>query len=148
MSQPNAYSVADMGPWEKLPDHAFQHPKFERPARGKVFLRPLLELTGMEVSLNCVPPGRGIPFLHRHREHEELYLFVRGTGQFQVDGQVFPVREGTAVRVAPSATRAFRNDSKENLYFLVVQAPANSFQGDSISDGVPVEGAVSWPDPK
>lgn len=139
------HAVAEMGSWEQLKDYKFEHPKLERPARGKVFLGPLLQLTGMEVSLNCLPPGAGMPFQHKHREHEELYLFVRGTGQFLIDGTVVPVREGTAIRVAPEGARAWRNDSKENLYYVVIQAPAGGFKAGPISDGVPVAGPVPWP---
>ena len=99
----------------------------------------------MELSLNKVPPGRQSPFLHRHVEHEELYLFVRGEGQMQVDGAVFDVREGTTVRVAPEGVRAVRNSGTEDLYYVCIQAKADSLTGRTIADGRRVEGPVVWP---
>ena len=43
-------------------------PEVPMPTRGKLFLRHLLGSAGLEMSLNVVPPGKGMPFLHRHRE--------------------------------------------------------------------------------
>ena len=101
-------------------------------------------LTAMELSLNKVPPGRQSPFLHRHVEHEQLYLFVRGEGQMQVDGAVFDVREGTTVRVAPDGVRAVRNCGTEDLYYVCIQAKAGSLTGETISDGRRVDGPLVW----
>ena len=52
-----------------------------------------------------------MPFLHSHRENEELYLFLGGEGEMVVDGEVIPVKEGSAVRVKPAASRAWRRSS-------------------------------------
>lgn len=139
------FQHADFGALTAWIEHEIKHPKFNRPVPGKVFLRPHLGLTGMEVSLGVLPPGTGIPFLHRHQTHEELYIFVRGQGQFQVDGEVIDVREGTAIRVAPQGARAWRNNSKEPLYYVVVQAPVNGFEAGSTDDGRPVDAAPAWP---
>ena len=61
------------------------------PARGKLFLRNLLGSAGLEMSLNVVPPGKGIPFLHRHQQNDEVYVVVGGRGQFLVDGECIDV---------------------------------------------------------
>ncbi len=140
------YSVANMGPWDKLDQYELEHPKLKRKVSGKTFLRDKLGLTSMELSLNKFPPGRAVPFLHRHRTHEELYLFVRGKGEIQIDGTTIPVTEGTCVRIAPDGARAVRNNSKEDLYYICIQAKDGSLAGaTSIGDGLPVEGEVKWP---
>jgi hypothetical protein len=41
-------------------------------AKGKLFLQDLLGCAGLEISLNFVPPGKGIPFLHKHQQNEEV----------------------------------------------------------------------------
>lgn len=46
--------------------------------------------------------------------------FIKGSGRFQVDGDVIDVREGTVIRVAPEGTRAWRNNSSEDLYYIVL----------------------------
>ncbi len=139
------FTVVHSGPWAELDRNEFRPPGFPRGLAGKLFLKESLGLTGMELSLNKVPPGAQSPFLHRHVEHEELYLFVRGSGQFQVDGRVMDVREGSAVRVAPEGVRALRNTSAtEDLYFVCVQAKAGSLPGETISDGKRVHGPIVW----
>lgn len=137
------FAAAEAGPWKELGKHGFVHPKLG-PVRGKVFLQQVLGLTSMEVSLGVLPPGAGLPFYHRHREHEELYLFVGGRGQFQVDNRTLDVREGTVIRVSPEGERTWRNNSTENLYYVVVQARAGSVAADATKDGMGMERPVAW----
>jgi mannose-6-phosphate isomerase-like protein (cupin superfamily) len=139
-------SVVHSGPWAELDHREFRPAGFPRGLFGKVFLKEDLGLTGMELSLNKIPPGRQSPFLHRHVEHEELYLIVRGQGQVQVDGEVLDVREGSAIRVAPEGVRALRNVGSEDLYYVCVQAKQGSLAGTTISDGRRVEGPILWKD--
>lgn len=139
-------SHLELGRFDQLDRYELAHPLLKRPAKGKVFLAGKLGLTGMEVSVNKLPAGKGVPFLHAHKTHEELYLFVKGRGQIQVDGRVLPVQEGTCVRVSPQGARALRNDSDQDLYFLCIQAREGSLGGvAAIDDGVPVPGPVEWP---
>ena len=102
----------------------------------KKFLKEDVGLTGMEVSLNKMPAGSGMPFHYEHQENEELYFFIRGKGQFQLDGETIDVSEGTAIRVALSVARCWRNNFKEDFYYLVIQAKANSLKATTGSDGV------------
>src|SRR3981081_1618281 len=44
---------------------------------------------------------------HRHREQEEAYVVVAGSGRMLVDGEVLELRKWDAVRVAPEVARAF-----------------------------------------
>ena len=138
------FAAAHAGAWKDLREQGFVHPKLG-PVKCKLFLQKALGLTSMEVSLNLLPPGAGLPFYHRHREHEELYVFVGGRGRFQVDDQTLDVREGTVIRVSPEGERTWRNNSAENLYYVVVQARAGSITADATTDGVGVERPVVWP---
>lgn len=112
---------------------------------GKCYLKDRLGLTGMEVSLNQLPEGGAVPFYHKHRENEELYLFIGGRGQFQVDGRLFEVEEGTAVRVGPDGERALRNIGTGDLMFIVVQVQANSLRQWERADAIIPEKPVDWP---
>jgi mannose-6-phosphate isomerase-like protein (cupin superfamily) len=114
------------------------------PIPGKYFLKERLGLTGMEVSLNQLPVGGSIPFYHTHRENEELYIFIGGRGQFQVDGQIFDVKEGTTVRVAPEGERTLRNNGTGDLYFIVIQVRSDSLRQWVETDGVILDRPVSW----
>ncbi len=108
---------------------------------AKLFVGKALGFTGMEVSLNRFSPGQAVPFLHKHRAHEEMYLFLRGTGEFQVDDDVFPVGPGSIVRVAPEAIRGWRNNGSEDLYCIVIQANQQSLTS---SDGIKLDDHPKW----
>src|SRR4026208_2009447 len=115
-----SFSLFHAGDWKDLKQHGFDHPLIGK-VWGKLFLKDRLKLTGMEVSFGVLRPGRGTPFLHSHRQNEELYVFLHGRGQMIVDGEVIEVREGTALRVAVGGVRAWRNNSGEDLHYIVIQ---------------------------
>jgi mannose-6-phosphate isomerase-like protein (cupin superfamily) len=112
---------------------------------GKIFLNQLLGLTGAEISFNKMPPGGGLPFYHTHKLNEEIYIFTKGKGEFQVDGKVFPVQEGSVVRIARDGERCWRNTSTEDdLDCIVIQAREGSYEGHTTQDGVGVAKPVVW----
>lgn len=137
------YAAADFGAPAHWDQHLLQHPVLG-PVPGKVFLGSPLNLTGMEVSLGSLPPGAAIPFLHAHRQNEELYLVLSGMGEMQVDGEIVPLQPGTAVRVAPDGMRCWRATGEVPLTYLVVQAKAGSLTQATASDGLIPERAPVW----
>jgi mannose-6-phosphate isomerase-like protein (cupin superfamily) len=137
------WSHVSAGPASEWKRWTFDHPKLGR-VPGKMFLQEALGLTGMEISLSVIGPGRGIPFLHRHRAHEEVYVFLSGSGEFQVDGVRFPVSEGSVVRVAPAGARAYRNTGDVPMAFACIQATAGGVAASTISDGEPLPDPVKW----
>ena len=114
--------------------------------QGKVFAGQALGTTGSELSFQTLVPGQDSGFLHTHKTHEELYFILRGEGQYQVDGQVFPVREGSVVRVAPAGKRALKNTGQEDLTMLCIQYKANAFtEADSpMTDGNILQEPLEW----
>lgn len=111
---------------------------------GKVFAGQVLGATGGEFSFQVFAPGTETGFLHTHKKHEELYFFLGGVGEFQVDGQVIPVSEGTVVRVAPAGKRSARSNGTEPLIMLCVQYLGDTFTADDATDGVLLPDAVKW----
>lgn len=141
-----SFTAVDFGPFAELDRYRIEHPALKRPAKGKVFLKQPLGLTSMEVSLNKLPAGVALPFLHRHRQHEELYLFVGGRGEMIVDGEVIPVGEGSAVRIATAGARALRASSDGPLHYICIQAKQGTLtDAETIKDGERVDGPVPWP---
>lgn len=140
MSIVSSFNAGPLLQWKRW---SFSHPQLSRPATGKLFLGEALGLTGMEVSLNILPPGVSVPFFHRHREHEELYLVLSGKGEFKVDGKLYPVEEGSAIRIAPEGVRSWRNSGEEAMVYIVIQAAEGSLAQQGIADGELVAGA-SW----
>jgi mannose-6-phosphate isomerase-like protein (cupin superfamily) len=47
------------------------------------------------------------PFGHRHKEQEEAYVVVSGSGKIRVDDDVIDLKQWDVIRVAPTAVRAF-----------------------------------------
>jgi len=134
------------GPREGWTQFRLEPPDVPLPIRGKLFLRSLLGSAGLEMSLNVVPPGQGMPFLHQHRETDEVHIVVGGPGQFLVDGECIDVEEGTVLRISPPAARAWRNNTDAPLYFLCLQYRADSVVEGGTIDGQKVEGKPAWPD--
>jgi uncharacterized cupin superfamily protein len=134
------------GPMEAWTQFRLDPPDAPLPVRGKLFLRNLLGFVGLEMSLNVLPPGKGMPFLHKHQQNEEVYVVVGGRGQFLVDGECIDVEEGSVLRISPPAARAWRNNTDAPLYFLCIQYRADSVIQGGTHDGQRVEGKPAWAD--
>lgn len=67
----------------------------------------------------CFPSGISMPFYHKHRENEELYIFVKGQGEFKIDDEILEIKEGTVIRVAQEG-KEFGVTIQVNLSILFV----------------------------
>jgi mannose-6-phosphate isomerase-like protein (cupin superfamily) len=47
------------------------------------------------------------PFGHRHREQEEAYVVVSGSGRVRLDDEIQELRQWDVIRVAPGVVRSF-----------------------------------------
>ena len=74
---------------------------------------------------------------------KELYIVLAGSGTFFVDGEEFPVREGSLVRVAPQGERTWKAGD-EDLYFICIQAEAGSLSQATLEDGSRLPAKASW----
>lgn len=61
---------------------------------SRVELHEMLGLTGAEVSINNLPAGAGIPFVHAHKENEEIYGVLEGAGSVTIDGEDIELATG------------------------------------------------------
>lgn len=70
-----------------------------------------------------LPPG-GFEGMHTHTDDdiplEEIYLVTSGTGQFRIDGTVYPVAAGDAVLAPVGSQHDLYNTSDVPLKLLVV----------------------------
>ena len=71
------------------------------------FARTHLNSEHLGLSLFRYGPGYRSPIGHSHREQEEVYLVVGGSGRMKLDDKIIDLREWDVVRVAPSTVRAF-----------------------------------------
>jgi len=79
------------------------------------------------ISLQRVKPGKRHAFAHRHKEVEEIYVVISGSGRVKLDDEVTEISELDAIRVAPSVTRAF--EAGEDGLELIAFSPRA--QGDA-----------------
>ncbi len=71
------------------------------------FGRNHLDSEHLGVSFFRYGPRFRSPIGHRHREQEEAYVVVSGSGQVRLDDAVVELRQWDVVRVAPAVVRAF-----------------------------------------
>ena len=70
------------------------------------FARSRLESEHLGVSLFRYGPGFKSPG-HRHREQEEAYVVVGGSGRVRLDDEIIELRQWDVVRVSPQVVRGF-----------------------------------------
>lgn len=143
MATAENFSAISVGKLSELGDYVLElSPEVKIPS--KVFGGAALQATGSEFSFQMFQPGTETGFLHTHKNHEELYFFLSGKGEFQVDGQVFPVEEGSVVRVSPDGKRSVRNNGTTPLVMLCVQYRGGTFTAEDATDGVILNEPVKW----
>lgn len=137
------YSAVQIGKMNNINEYVLQiSPDFIVP--GKVFIGGDINATGAELSFQSFLPGSETGFLHTHKTHEEIYIFIKGSGEFQVDGQVFKIEEGSVVRVGQKGKRTVRNTSDQPLLMICIQYKADSFTEADAQDGEILDEKVMW----
>ncbi|GAB4354782.1 MAG: hypothetical protein Kow0099_38880 [Candidatus Abyssubacteria bacterium] len=107
-------------------------------------LQPLkndLGLKAIGVSLSRIEPGMGYPFFHAHKEQEEIFLCLKGTGTILLNDTEITMKPGDILRVGPDVPRALGNRTKEPCTFLLLGGlPVEKFKNEEslmlIDDGI------------
>ena len=81
-----------------------------------------------------VPPG-GETVEHYHRNSEEIYLFLAGTGRMRLAGAERDVRAGDCVVIPPGAEHKLFNPTGEPLVLLCCCSPAYSHDDTVLTGG-------------
>ena len=145
IKQSKNYAVVNFGKISEIIEHELpMGPDFT--IHGKVFGGQAVGASASEFSFQTLVPGQDSGFLHTHKTHEELYFILRGEGQYQVDGEIFPVTEGSVIRVSPEGKRALKNTGSENLTMLCIQYKATPFTEDDspMTDGNILQEPLNW----
>jgi uncharacterized cupin superfamily protein len=112
--------------------------------QGRVTLHAELGLTGSEISINELPPGVSVPFVHSHKQNEEVYIILKGKGRFYIDGDEFEVTEGSVVRIDPAGQRCIAAEAKSSIRYVCIQTEARSLVQFTEADGMILESKPSW----
>ena len=99
-------------------------------------LHEALSLTGAEVSINSLPAGAGVPFVHSHRNNEEIYGIIVGKGTAIIDGDTVEINAGDWLKISPAAKRQFFAVSDSSITYICIQVKENSLDGFTVDDAV------------
>ena len=77
------------------------------PALESRFARGALEARAGGRLLPAPRARTRVPFGHHHRQQEEIYVILGGSGRAKLDDEIVDLRPLDALRVAPEVTRAF-----------------------------------------
>ena len=69
---------------------------------GRVELHDTLSLTGAEISINKLPAGANVPFIHSHKNNEEIYGIIAGKGKVIIDEEEINLTTGDWLRIENS----------------------------------------------
>ncbi len=103
---------------------------------GRAELHDKLGLTGAEVSVNRIPAGAGVPFVHSHKNNEEIYGILAGEGKALIDGEEVALAAGDWLKVAPAAKRQFSAAADSGITYVCIQVRENSIGGFTADDAV------------
>jgi quercetin dioxygenase-like cupin family protein len=102
------------------------------------FGRKHLDSEHLGVSYFRFGPGVRSPVAHSHREQEEAYVVVGGSGRIRLDDEVHELRRWDAVRVSPEVVRAFEG-GEDGLEVIAIGS-------DRPEGGDGVRAPVAWID--
>ncbi len=97
-------------------------------------LHDALGLTGAEISINVLSQGMSVPFVHSHKQNEEIYGILEGEGKAEIDGEVVALKAGDWLRVAPAAKRRFFAADNSGIKYICIQVNAGSLKNYTASD--------------
>jgi quercetin dioxygenase-like cupin family protein len=102
------------------------------------FARKHLGSGELGISRFTYEPNVRNPGGHSHREQEEAYVIVGGSGRVRLDDEIRDIRQWDVIRVAPAVVRAFEA-GPDGLDVIAVGG-----QKPEEGDGVPSDSP--WPD--
>ena len=76
-----------------------------------------------------IAPGFRIPFGHRHKQQEEVYVLVNGSARIRIDDEVRDMKQWDAVRLHRDTVRALEAGD-EGAELIAIGAP-NTRPGDA-----------------
>lgn len=99
-------------------------------------LHDKLSLTGAEISINNLPAGASVPFVHAHKNNEEIYTILSGKGKVVIDGETVELTVGDWIRISPAAKRQFFAAEDDGISFICIQVKENSLEGYTGDDAI------------
>lgn len=138
------FTAVDLGNLDELMQYSLIHKVNKQKIEGKVFLNEATSATGTEISFNSLAANQEQPYFHIHHKIEETYIVLKGEGLFQIDEELFEIKEGSVIKVAPKGIRGIKNCSNDTMIYLVIQSKVNSLEEHTTDDGERVPFNPKW----
>jgi mannose-6-phosphate isomerase-like protein (cupin superfamily) len=107
-----------------------QAPKFGlSPQLEARMARVALGLENSGISYQRLEPDFRVPFGHKHKNQEEVYVLVSGSARIKLEDEVVDLKPFDAVRVPKDTMRSFEA-GPEGAEFIAIGAP-NTGPGDA-----------------
>lgn len=103
---------------------------------ARIELHDKLSLTGAEISINHLPAGASVPFVHSHKNNEEIYAVLSGKGKVVIDGEDVELVAGDWLRISPAGKRQFFAAEDSEISFICIQVKENSLESYTKEDAV------------
>lgn len=97
-------------------------------------LHEKLSLTGAEISVNNLPAGASVPFVHSHRKNEEIYAILSGRGKAVIDGETVELNAGDWLRISTGVKRQFFASEDSGISYICIQVRENSLEEYTADD--------------
>ena len=88
-----------------------------------------LGLENSGLSYLRMAPGFRIPFGHKHKQQEEVYVLVNGSARIKIEDEVRELKQWDAVRLHRATVRGFEAGD-DGAEFIAIGAP-NTGPGDA-----------------
>lgn len=102
----------------------------------RVELHDKLGLTGAEISINTLPAGECVPFIHSHKQNEEIYYILSGSGKVVIDSEEVDLVSGDWLKISPSAKRQFFASKDNSISYICIQTKENSLEEFTANDAI------------
>ena len=103
---------------------------------ARVELHDKLGLTGAEVSINTISAGQNVPFIHSHKQNEEIYYVIDGSGKAVIDNEEIDLVAGDWIRISPVAERQFFASENNSISYVCIQVKENSLEEFTSNDAI------------
>ena len=102
----------------------------------RVELHEKLGLTGAEISINTIGAGESVPFIHSHKQNEEIYYVIDGSGKAVIDNEEIDLVAGDWIRIYPVAERQFFASENNSISYVCIQVKENSLEEFTSNDAI------------
>ena len=102
----------------------------------RVELHDKLCLTGAEISINTISAGQNVPFIHSHKQNEEIYYVIDGSGKAVIDNEEIDLVAGDWIRISPVAERQFFASENNSISYVCIQVKENSLEEFTSNDAI------------